>query len=72
MVCPNCGSYQVKVTDSRLVGDEQKQRRRRLCLSCNVRFTTVEICLDQLKELEKSAALLRSIRHLCEDIMEEI
>lgn len=40
MKCPNCNSQDLKVTDSRSSNDEV--RRRRQCLSCGLRFTTLE------------------------------
>ncbi|MFD2190761.1 transcriptional regulator NrdR [Pistricoccus aurantiacus] len=42
MHCPFCGTYETKVTDSRLVADGDQVRRRRQCLSCGERFTTYE------------------------------
>lgn len=41
MECPNCGSLKSKVLDVRTV--LSRRRRRRKCLSCDVRFTTYEI-----------------------------
>ncbi len=44
MHCPFCHKYETKVIDSRLVGDDGSQvRRRRECLECTERFTTYEI-----------------------------
>lgn len=42
MYCPYCSAEETKVIDSRL-GDERTQvRRRRECVSCGERFTTLE------------------------------
>jgi transcriptional repressor NrdR len=49
MRCPNCGSLDTQVKDSRPTEDSCVIRRRRLCLSCNFRFTTFERV--QLREL---------------------
>ena len=42
MFCPFCGTPDTKVTDSRLVEEENQIRRRRECIACNERFTTYE------------------------------
>jgi transcriptional repressor NrdR len=47
--CPNCGSLDTQVKDSRPTEDSSVIRRRRHCLACNFRFTTFERV--QLREL---------------------
>ncbi len=42
MFCPFCSAPDTKVIDSRLTEDGTQVRRRRECLSCVERFTTVE------------------------------
>src|SRR5881398_1606678 len=42
MRCPSCGSLDTQVKDSRPTEDSSAIRRRRVCLSCNFRFTTFE------------------------------
>ena len=49
MRCPNCGSLDTQVKDSRPTEDSSAIRRRRLCLACGSRFTTLERV--QLREL---------------------
>src|SRR5947208_15505768 len=49
MRCPNCGSLDTQVRDSRPTEDSSAIRRRRVCLACNFRFTTFERV--QLREL---------------------
>jgi transcriptional repressor NrdR len=49
MRCPSCGSLDTQVRDSRPTEDSAVIRRRRVCLSCNFRFTTFERV--QLREL---------------------
>ena len=49
MRCPNCTSLDTQVKDSRPTEDSPVIRRRRVCLSCNFRFTTFERV--QLREL---------------------
>lgn len=41
--CPACGKTEARVTDSR--GVDQTVRRRRVCLGCQTRFTTVEVVI---------------------------
>mgnify|MGYP000877473166 CR=1 FL=1 len=43
MYCPYCNATDTKVIDSRLAADGAQVRRRRLCVSCQERFTTFEV-----------------------------
>lgn len=45
MICPECKCYDSTVIDSRMT-DDGMIRRRRKCLSCGVRQSTVEIPID--------------------------
>jgi transcriptional repressor NrdR len=49
MRCPSCASLDTQVKDSRPTEGSSAIRRRRVCLSCNFRFTTFERV--QLREL---------------------
>jgi transcriptional repressor NrdR len=49
MKCPNCGSLDTQVKDSRPTDDETAIRRRRSCPDCGQRFTTFERV--QLREM---------------------
>src|SRR5512136_3467767 len=49
MRCPSCGSLDTQVKDSRPTEDSGAIRRRRVCLTCQFRFTTFERV--QLREL---------------------
>ena len=42
MHCPFCGTQDTKVIDSRLVDEGAQVRRRRECMSCQERITTLE------------------------------
>ena len=42
MRCPKCGANNDKVIDSRSIKDDFGVRRRRECLNCSYRFTTIE------------------------------
>src|SRR5216117_2044690 len=49
MRCPSCNSLDTQVKDSGPTEDSAAIRRRRVCLTCNFRFTTFERV--QLREL---------------------
>ncbi len=42
MRCPNCGSLDDKVLESRTMAQGESIRRRRACVSCGYRFTSYE------------------------------
>lgn len=42
MYCPVCRSKETKVIDSRMAQDGMAVRRRRECMKCNYRFSTLE------------------------------
>ena len=42
MICPKCGENDDKVLDSRPTDDGFAIRRRRVCLVCGARFSTIE------------------------------
>ena len=42
MRCPFCDAEDTKVIDTRVSSEGFQVRRRRQCLSCNERFTTLE------------------------------
>lgn len=49
MLCPSCRETDNKVIDSRLSEGGVAIRRRRVCLSCNRRFTTKERVEEELR-----------------------
>lgn len=54
MQCPFCHEIDTKVIDSRAVGgDGQQIRRRRECINCSERFTTYETIELSLPRLQK-------------------
>ena len=74
MRCPGCGSLDTQVKDSRPTEDSAVIRRRRVCLTCNFRFTTFErVQLRDLTVVKKDgkrepfdrAKLERAIGHAC-------
>jgi len=55
MRCPSCASLDTQVKDSRPTEDSAVIRRRRVCLTCNFRFTTFErVQLRELTVLKRS------------------
>lgn len=74
MKCPNCGSLNDKVIDSRSLRDEAAIRRRRECLACGMRWTTYEelyreetvvVKRDGSREPFDRAKLERAINRAC-------
>lgn len=57
MNCPKCGSDQVNVIDSR--PKEGTVARRRKCLVCGYRYSTVEVDVSEYKSLKEKAKMLR-------------
>ena len=53
MHCPFCQWPETKVVDSRLTTEGDQIRRRRQCLSCNVRFNTYEVAELSMPRLVK-------------------
>lgn len=56
MKCVKCGSYQVQVIDTRNDREERRIYRRRRCLRCSHRWTTVELPVGDLKTAAASMA----------------
>ena len=51
MICPVCFSNQIHVVDSRNKGNFVCRRRE--CLTCGERFSTVEMLKDEFKTMEE-------------------
>lgn len=52
MRCPQCDSYQTRVTSTRLVENETIHRRYRKCMECGARWITMEITVTEEKDVE--------------------
>src|SRR3984885_5791681 len=74
MRCPSCASLDTQVKDSRPTEDSSVIRRRRVCLTCNFRFTTFErVQLRELVVIKRNGRrvpfdrdkLLRSVEIAC-------
>jgi len=61
IACPECGVTRSLVTDSRQFGD--RRRRRRMCPKGH-RFSTLELPVETLEQLERELAELRGWREL--------
>ncbi|MGO3018174.1 MAG: transcriptional regulator NrdR [Anaerococcus sp.] len=84
MKCPYCDSNDTKVIDSRATEENHAIRRRRLCLTCNKRFSTYEryedstimvVKKDETREQFDRIKLINGIVKSCEKrpvSMEEI
>ena len=58
MLCPKCSSTESRVVDSRTPTSGGSIRRRRECMECGHRFTTMEQLLnDDLQVLKKDGSL---------------
>lgn len=75
MKCGQCGADDTKVIESRDVADGQAVRRRRVCMSCEYRFTTYErlerpqlivIKNDGTRQLFNREKLLAGLYRACE------
>ena len=75
MICPKCGANDDKVLDSRPTDDGFAVRRRRVCLVCGARFSTIEkieglkpmvVKKDGTKQLYDPDKILRSLDVACQ------
>ena len=75
MKCPRCGCPDSRVIDSRTTPEKDMIRRRRECLSCHTRFTTVEhieviqpmvVKKDGRREPFDPEKMMRGLRRACE------
>ena len=75
MRCPNCGSRDNKVVDSRTNDNSNSIRRRRECIKCTKRFTTYEIIenvpivvvkKDKNREVFDRSKLIKGMLTACE------
>ena len=75
MICPKCGANDDKVLDSRPTDDGFAVRRRRVCLVCGARFSTIEkieglkpmvVKKDGSKQLYDPDKILRSLDVACQ------
>lgn len=75
MKCPNCGHLEDRVLDTRIGKDGESIRRRRECLHCGGRFTTMETLLqvypmivkkDGRREAFSKEKVLKGIQAACQ------
>lgn len=87
MKCPECGSFEDKVIESRTSTDGNSIRRRRECLSCGFRFTSYERVDEKplmvhkrddsyepfdIKKLERGIAICTDKRHLNPEVINQL
>lgn len=73
MNCPKCNSLQLNVISTR--EHEEGIRRRRGCLVCGFRFTTVEIGMKEYKgckRLQEKASLLQTLLRRMQGVLDEV
>lgn len=63
MRCPYCRGVDDKVVDSRLADEGEAVRRRRECLSCGRRFSTLERALDVSLTVRKRSGAVEPFDH---------
>ena len=51
MICPKCGSANMKCTDSRPTNHRNAIKRRRMCLDCDHRWNTLEMPEKDIAEV---------------------
>ncbi len=68
MKCPKCQSNNEKVIDSRDTHGDWTRRRRRVCISCNHRWTTTEIPTEMVNELIALAQTHLAIEEAYRDV----
>ena len=67
MNCPYCKCTSIiKITDSRHRYDKNDIRRRRECVKCNKRFTTIELIIEDSKS-GKQIPVTETIRRINTD-----
>ena len=67
MNCPKCGFEMSGVVDSRYINNTK--RRRRECILCGERYTTVEVFYEDFKKMQKDKNVLEQkiekIKSIC-------
>lgn len=64
MKCPNCGSEQVFVLDSRLTEGGYRTWRRRGCRTCGQRYSTIECPVEMEKVKMPAYRILGSDQYI--------
>ena len=73
MLCPSCGNDS-RVVDSRPNTDDSAVMRRRICVTCKLRWTTHEHGADypSAVKLQQAANALRRARLIIDDALSKI
>jgi len=72
MNCPDCRS-DTRVLDTRERSDKREVRRRRECLVCKCRFSTIEtdegpVTTQTVEEIEKLGEVLKAVSELQKEL----
>ena len=59
MNCPKCRSGNIDILDSRR--HEDCVKRRRMCLDCGFRYSTIEINVDEYKTMQEKVNFLHTL-----------
>lgn len=66
-VCPYCGG-DTKVVDNRYQIRLDRTIRTRQCKSCEIRYTTAEVIVEEVHEMDKLDEDLKRLKAIYEDI----
>ena len=70
MQCPKCNAYGLACSDSRPYNETIRRRRR--CLNCGYRFTTVEISVEDYHKLKGKEADADGVLSNLEEILTRV
>lgn len=70
MLCPKCNSDNLTCIDSRPSGGVT--RRRRVCIECKHRFSTIEINIAEYNELKDNQMLLANMRSISREVIDAL
>jgi transcriptional repressor NrdR len=72
MRCPSCNSLDTQVKDSRPTEDSAVIRRRRVCITCNFRFTTFKLVRSLQISLRKRPVDSERVEKMVSAIVREL
>lgn len=70
MQCPKCNAYGLACSDSRPYNETIRRRRR--CLNCGYRFSTVEISIEDYHKLKENEAEAAEVLSNLEEILSKV
>ena len=69
-ICINCGADNVINKDTRNFSKSKPLRRRKRCLSCDYRFSSCEIPIEEYEKLMENKEKLENIKKLVGIVIE--